>query len=106
MCLIPIAMTKMVGSPLSWMARDLVCFCQKKKKKKRINSSQHNVFLLSFDPFAFQWTESASDHSASTSLANPGQHGLPPVLRAKWKVSASLTCVELLASGEKSLPES
>lgn len=47
-----------------------------------------------------------SDHSASTSLANPGQYGLPPVLRAKWKVSVNLTCVELLASGEKSLPES
>ena len=105
-------MTKMVGSPLFLDGKIFGLLCQKKKKKKELIhpsiflKCEANVFLLSFDPFAFQWTESASDHSASTSLANPGQHDLPPVLRAKWKVSASLTCVELLAFGEKSLPES
>ena len=31
------SMTKMAGSPLSWMARDLVCLGQ----KKGINSYQH-----------------------------------------------------------------
>ena len=29
-----------------------------------------NIFHLSFDPFAFQWADSVSDHSASASRAN------------------------------------